>query len=99
LASENRKSLIIQPEKRVNEGEDELILTNNIDFVCPQCGKPTLSMHRKTYERSLIIFCTNCRLNTVLIPSKDAYYDMKLAYNEFIAKYDEKKAQEKPLAP
>ncbi|HSV49185.1 MAG TPA: hypothetical protein VLH35_02630 [Candidatus Acidoferrales bacterium] len=66
--------------------EYELIATGNILFVCPQCGKPTLSIHRKTYERSIIVFCTNCHLHSTYIPTKDAYYDTQLAYKEYLAK-------------
>jgi hypothetical protein len=72
-----------------------LIATSNAMFVCPQCANTTLSIHRKTYERSVIAFCTNCHLNSAFSPSKEAFFDTQLTYKEFIAQYNQKKTQEK----
>ncbi|XHH09950.1 MAG: hypothetical protein ACFCUE_04790 [Candidatus Bathyarchaeia archaeon] len=64
-----------------------MVATENALFICPQCGKPTLAIHRKTYDETAIIFCTDCRLNTDFTPSKTAYFDAQLTYKEFIAEY------------
>jgi len=68
-----------------------LFATSNTLFICPQCGKYTLAIHRKTYEKNVIAFCSNCHLNSVLTPTKDANYDMQLTYKEFIAQYNKEK--------
>jgi predicted RNA-binding Zn-ribbon protein involved in translation (DUF1610 family) len=70
-------------------GDVELLETNGTMFVCPKCGKPTLSIHKKTYEKQAIIFCTNCHLNNSFTPTKDAYYDSKVIYKQFLAHFKE----------
>lgn len=62
-----------------------MIATGETLFVCPRCGKPTLSVHRKTYERTVIFNCNSCRLNTEFEPSKEAYFDAAASWQEFTA--------------
>jgi ribosomal protein S27AE len=64
-----------------------LIAADSTLFVCPKCGKPTLASHRKTYEKTVIFFCTNCHMTETYTPSKDAYLDPELAWREFAAKH------------
>ncbi len=66
-----------------------MITADSTLFVCPKCGKSTLSIHRKTYEKTVIFFCTNCHLSTTYAPSKDAYLDAALSWREFTAKYQQ----------
>jgi transcription elongation factor Elf1 len=56
-------------------------------FVCPDCGKQNLSIHRKTYEKTIIVFCDNCHFNSSFEPSKEAYYDENKSLEEFTANY------------
>ena len=56
-------------------------------FFCPECGKQSLSIHRKTYEKTIIVFCDNCHLNSSFEPSIDAYYDADKSCEEFKANY------------
>ena len=65
-------------------------------FVCPQCGNESLSVIRKTYEQTIIAFCSNCNLNSSFEPSMEAYYDMNKAVEEFTAKF--KKTQNTEVA-
>jgi len=64
-----------------------LIATENTLFICPKCGQSTLSIHRKTYERTVIIFCGNCRLHSAFEPSADAYFDLAKCFQEFSTQY------------
>jgi hypothetical protein len=66
-----------------------LIIADNRLFFCPRCGKPTLDIHRKTYERTVIFFCTSFHLTETLTPSKDAYLDPVLLWREFNAKHQQ----------
>jgi transcription elongation factor Elf1 len=56
-------------------------------FVCPECGEQNLSIHRKTYENVIIVFCSSCRLISSFEPSKEAYYDLNNAWEEFTSNY------------
>jgi hypothetical protein len=56
-------------------------------FVCPECGKHKLYLHRKTYEQIIIVCCDSCHFNSSFEPSKEAYYDENEAWKEFKAKY------------
>jgi transcription elongation factor Elf1 len=56
-------------------------------FVCPECGKESFSIHRKTYENIVIAFCDNCHLNSSFEPSREANYDAKRSWEEFAANY------------
>lgn len=66
-----------------------MITADSTLFVCPKCGKSTLAIHRKTYERTVIFFCTNCHLSETYAPSKDAYLDTALSWREFAAKHQQ----------
>ncbi len=66
-----------------------MITADSMLFVCPKCGKSTLSIHRKTYEKTVIFFCTNCHLSATYTPSKNAYLDATLSWQEFTAKYQQ----------
>jgi transcription elongation factor Elf1 len=68
-------------------------------FVCPQCGKHAISIHRKTYEQKAIVFCTNCRLHTIFTPTQTSYYDTSSIYKEFIKKYTDTIKGTQFLAP
>jgi hypothetical protein len=48
-----------------------------------------MSIHRKTYEKTVIFFCTNCHLTETYTPSKDAYLDPALSWQEFTAKHQQ----------
>ena len=56
-------------------------------FVCPRCGKQKLSIHRKTYEKTILVFCDDCHLTSSFEPSQEGYYDMDKSWEEFIANY------------
>jgi transcription elongation factor Elf1 len=56
-------------------------------FVCPECGKQNLSIHRKTYEQILMVFCSSCNLNFSFEPSEAAYFDKNKSLEEFTANY------------
>ncbi len=56
-------------------------------YVCPRCGKENLSVHRKTYEKIIIVFCDNCHLNASFEPSKEADYDPTKSWEVFTAGY------------
>ncbi|NLF87432.1 hypothetical protein GX563_01260 [Candidatus Bathyarchaeota archaeon] len=64
-----------------------MITEDSALFVCPKCGKSTLSIHRKTYEKTVIFFCTSCHLSATYVPSKEAYLDAMLSWREFTSKY------------
>jgi transcription elongation factor Elf1 len=74
----------------------KLIATDSALFICPKCGESTLSIHRKTYERIVIIFCDNCRLHTAFEPSLDAYFDLAKCCQEFSTQYKQIGALKKP---
>ncbi|MGD6852474.1 MAG: hypothetical protein ACQCN6_10495 [Candidatus Bathyarchaeia archaeon] len=57
-------------------------------YVCPKCGKQRISLHRRTYEKQVIVFCDNCRFNGSVTPSKEAYLDSDKAWEEFLASYN-----------
>ena len=56
-------------------------------FVCPRCGEQKLSIHRKTYEKTILVFCDNCQLTSSFEPSQEAYYDLDKSWEEFITNY------------
>jgi transcription elongation factor Elf1 len=66
------------------------ITTDDTLFICPRCGESTLAIHRKTYEKTVIFFCTNCHLSQTYEPSKTAYLDPELSWKEFTTKYKQK---------
>jgi hypothetical protein len=66
------------------------ITTDDTLFICPQCSQPALAIHRKTYEKTVIFFCTNCRLTETYEPSKKAYLDPQLSWQEFTTKFQQK---------
>jgi ribosomal protein L37AE/L43A len=70
-----------------------LIATSNRFYSCPKCGEITLLSHRKTYERTIIFFCNNCRFSKAFEPSKEAYFDIEKAFEDFKKQYREKQAQ------
>ena len=35
----------------------------------------------------MLVFCSNCHFNYSFVPSKDAYYDVSKAWEEFTAHY------------
>jgi hypothetical protein len=69
-----------------NKENGALVLSGKL-YVCPQCGKESLSIHWKTYERTIIAFCDNCHFSSSFEPSKEAFYDTNKAWEEFIASY------------
>jgi transcription elongation factor Elf1 len=76
-----------------------LTATENTLFICPQCDKAALSIHRKTYDGKTIIFCIVCHLSADFTPSKEAIYDSQLTYKEFITGYKNNNKKENLLIP
>jgi predicted RNA-binding Zn-ribbon protein involved in translation (DUF1610 family) len=72
------------------EERSTTITTDDTLFICPRCGEPALAIHRKTYEKTVIFFCTNCHLTQTYEPSKTAYLDPQLSWQEFTTKYRQK---------
>jgi predicted RNA-binding Zn-ribbon protein involved in translation (DUF1610 family) len=56
-------------------------------FACPECGKQDLTIHRKTYEQTIIVYCDSCHFTSSYEPSKEAYYDTNKAWEEVTANY------------
>jgi predicted RNA-binding Zn-ribbon protein involved in translation (DUF1610 family) len=60
-------------------------------FACPQCGKLALTIHRKTYEENVILFCCSCKFSEVFVPPSDIQFDAKETWEEFKAQHQPKK--------
>jgi len=82
----SRKKLITLSHKLASGRSGALVVSSKL-FVCPQCGNQSLSVIRKTYEQTIIVFCSNCHLNSSFEPSMEAYYDIDKAWEEFTAKF------------
>jgi len=67
-------------------------------FICPQCSKQTLTIHKKTYEKVILAFCINCHFNSSFEPSKEAYYDPNKTWEELTADYKRTQASSQVLA-
>jgi transcription elongation factor Elf1 len=72
-------------------GRSGALVVSSKLFVCPKCGNQSLSVIRKTYEQTIIVFCSSCNFNSSFEPSIEAYFDVKKSWQEFTASY--KKAQ------
>jgi transcription elongation factor Elf1 len=88
-----RKKLFRLTDRLANRGRGALVVSSKL-FVCPQCGNESLSVIRKTYEQTIIVFCSNCHINYSFEPSMEAYYDINKAVEEFTAKFKNTKSTE-----
>ena len=82
-----RKKLSTLTDRLATREKWALVVSSKL-FVCPQCGNQSLSVIRKTYEQTIIVFCNNCHLNSSFEPSIDAYFDPNKCWEEFTAKYE-----------
>lgn len=65
------------------------LVTSSSLFVCPACGKESLTIHRRTYEKLISVFCDDCHLIFSFEPSDEAYFDPLKSLEEFKAKFKE----------
>ena len=88
------KELITLTYILANGRSGALVVSSKL-HVCPKCGNESLSVIRKTYEQTIIVFCSNCHLNYSFEPSIEAYFDMNRAVEEFSAKFKKTNNKEK----
>jgi transcription elongation factor Elf1 len=58
-------------------------------FICPRCGKKSLTLVRKPNERTVFAFCCTCRLDSSFEVSDEELESEQKWYDEFVANHYE----------
>jgi transcription elongation factor Elf1 len=76
------------PDSVIDPSIPESSLESKIEaYECPQCGKKSLTLVRKPNERTVIVFCSTCRLDSSFEVSDEELKNEQKWYDKFVASY------------